>query len=54
MMIDHPDAFRRICATQGCRPAKNMADGYLDGEIAKTINQTAQAWKEKSASLPPF
>jgi MoaA/NifB/PqqE/SkfB family radical SAM enzyme len=54
MMIDHPDAFRRIAATQGCRPAKNMADGYLDGEIAKTIDQTAAQWKEKTAKLPPI
>jgi len=44
LLIDHPAVFRRICALDGCRPAKNMSEGYLDGPIAKSIDQLAARW----------
>ena len=53
LLIDHPEAFRRICRTPGCRPAKNMAEGYLDGDIARAIDDVAARWNETSARLPP-
>ncbi len=40
-LIDHPEAFRRICSSAGCRPAKNMPDGYLDGGIAEMLDSGA-------------
>jgi hypothetical protein len=49
----HLEAFRRICHVPCCRPAKNMAEGYLDGEIARTIDDVAARWEEMSAKLPP-
>jgi MoaA/NifB/PqqE/SkfB family radical SAM enzyme len=53
LLIDHPEAFRRICRIPCCRPAKNMAEGYLDGQIARTIDDVAACWQETSATLPP-
>ncbi len=40
-LIDHPEAFRRIFSVPGCRPAKNMPDGYLDGNIAEILDSGA-------------
>ncbi|MFW6061321.1 MAG: radical SAM/SPASM domain-containing protein, partial [Planctomycetota bacterium] len=54
MLIDHPDAIRRIAQVEGCRPAKNFPEGYLDGEIARTVDRVAKEWKEASDNLPPI
>lgn len=54
LLIDHPEAFRRVAKTVGCRPAKNMPPGYLDGDIAGAIDRTAARWRERSAELPPL
>ena len=54
LLIDHPQAIRRIARLPGCRPAKNMSAGYLDGEIARTIDETAAAWAELVPTLPPL
>ncbi len=54
VLIDHPDAFRRVAKAPGCRPGKNMAPGYLDGDIARTIDEVAGAWARKVETLPPL
>jgi MoaA/NifB/PqqE/SkfB family radical SAM enzyme len=54
LLIDHPEAFRRIYRAGGCRPAKNMPDGYLDGPIARHINEVADRWRRKAEHLPPL
>lgn len=53
LLIDHPEAFRRIWAEGQCRSAKNMTGGYIDGEIAGHIDRVAEEWALKSAELPP-
>lgn len=53
LLIDHPEAFRRIAATcADCRPAKNMPPGYLDGQIARKFDEVAEEWGQ--AKLPPL
>ncbi len=51
LLIDHPETFRRVAKMRGCRPTRNMPEGYLDGEIARTINSRAAEWREKSSTL---
>jgi len=54
LLIDHPEAFRRICKLDCCRAAKNMAPGYLDGAIARAIDDDAEQWRQAAANLPPL
>lgn len=54
LLIDHPEAFRRISRVTGCRPAKNMAPGYTDGEIGRHIDRVAGEWREMAQVLPPL
>lgn len=51
LLIDHPEAFRRIVHVEGCRPGKNMPVGYLDGEIAKAIDRAASEWERVAPTL---
>ncbi len=52
LLIDHPEAFRRIVKVRGCRPAKNMPAGYLEGEVARAIDSVADEWRRVSDTLP--
>jgi len=52
LLIDHPDAFRRICRSAPYWPAKNMPEGYLDGEIARHLDRAAAQWKVVAAQMP--
>lgn len=52
LLIDSPDAFRRITQIEGCRPAKNMPPGYLDGDIAHAIDAAAEDWQRYCATQP--
>lgn len=53
LLIDNPEAFRRIAATcPDCLPAKNMPPGYLDGDIARKFDEVAKEWK--NTRLPPL
>ena len=52
LLIDHPEAFRRIAGVSGCRPAKNMPVGYLDGDIAREIDFAAAEWRQLAPTLP--
>jgi MoaA/NifB/PqqE/SkfB family radical SAM enzyme len=52
LLIDRPEAFRRICRMDGCRPAKNMPEGYLDGEIARVLDVKAAEFRELSIECP--
>jgi len=54
LLIDHPEVFRCIARTDGCAPARNMAEGYLDGDIARHIDGVAQAWADLVPHLPPL
>jgi len=55
LLIDHPEAFRRVASLPQCRPAKNMVGGYLDGRIARTIDQVAGDWERYCRTqLPPL
>jgi MoaA/NifB/PqqE/SkfB family radical SAM enzyme len=52
LLIDHPEAFRRIVRVNGCRAAKNMPAGYLDGDIARAIDFAAAEWGRLAPTLP--
>lgn len=52
MLIDHPEKFRELCAEHPWYPALNMPEGYLDGQIAKDVAETARLWGEKLRELP--
>ena len=52
LLIDHPEAFRRIVRVNGCRAAKNMPAGYLDGDIARAIDFAAAEWERLAPTLP--
>ena len=55
LLIDNPEKFRHICRTCEYRPAKNMPKGYLDGEIARAIDERAKEWERYVAEkLPPL
>jgi len=54
LLIDHPQAFRRIWQMGGCRATKNFPPGYADGEIARAVDQAARQWRQKCAQLPPM
>jgi len=54
LLIDHPQLFRQIAAQPECRAAKNMAPGYLDGDIATAIDHCATSWSALAAALPPL
>jgi len=54
ILMDHPEAFRRICQVEGCRPAKNIPPGYLDGDIAKAFDAAAAEWEKAAEGLPPI
>jgi MoaA/NifB/PqqE/SkfB family radical SAM enzyme len=54
LLIDHPHVFRRICEIEGCRPTRNMTDGYLDGDIARAIDAAAAEWQRLVPNLPPL
>ncbi len=54
LLIDHPQLFRQIAALPECRAAKNMAPGYLDGEIAAAIDNCAATWSAAVPALPPL
>jgi hypothetical protein len=55
LLLDNPEKFRHICRTAEYRPAKNMPPGYLDGEIAKAIDERAKEWEQYVAQkLPPL
>jgi hypothetical protein len=54
LMMDHPEAFRRIYKMGQCRPAKNMAPGYLDGEIAQALDTVAEEWRRHVPYLAPL
>ncbi|MFQ5807066.1 MAG: radical SAM/SPASM domain-containing protein [Phycisphaerae bacterium] len=54
LLIDHPEAFRRVAKVNGCRPAKNISVGYLDGEIARAVDDVAEAWAKMVPGLPPL
>lgn len=44
LLMDHPWAVRQIAAVEGCRPASNMPNGYLDGPIAQAMDALAAEW----------
>lgn len=52
LLIDNPEAFRRVARCDGCKPAKNMPPGYLDGPIARRFDETAAEWQQ--AHMPPL
>lgn len=54
LLIDHPDAIRRVAREEDCRPAKNMCPGYLDGEIAECVDERAEQWRRLVPQLPPI
>ena len=52
LLIDRPEVFRRMCRMNSCRPAKNMPQGYLDGEIARALEVKAAEYRELSTESP--
>jgi len=53
LLIDHPEKFRALCAEQHWYPAKNMPEGYLDGEIGRAVDETSRSWKSALSALGP-
>lgn len=51
LLIDHPEAFRDVFARGDCRSARNMPEGYLDGDIAHAIDDVASDWQAKGTSV---
>lgn len=51
-LIDHPEAFRRIAAIDGCRHARNMPEGYLDGRIAEILDAGAEHFRVLTGGNP--
>ena len=45
LLIDHPEAFRRVAGLAECRPAGNMPAGYLDGAIADALDGSAREFR---------
>ncbi len=54
LLIDNPEAFRRVSCVESCYAAKNMPPGYVQGRIAEHIEQAAQAWQQKAQDLTPI
>jgi MoaA/NifB/PqqE/SkfB family radical SAM enzyme len=54
LLIDHPEVMRRLVQVGGCRAARNMPAGYLDGEIARTLDWVSAEWAQKAPTLPPL
>ncbi len=54
LLIDHPEVLRRLVRVEGCVAAKNMPPGYVDGEIARPLDQVAAEWAAKVPTLPPL
>jgi hypothetical protein len=54
LLIDHPEAFRRVAQLDACQPAKNMAPGYVDGKIAEAVDQIAEEWRKTVPQLEPI
>ena len=55
LLIDNPEIFRALCREHPHRPARNMPPSYLDGEIARAIDERAAEWKCFCAEkLPPL
>ncbi len=54
LLVDHPEAFRRLAQVEGCRPAKNMPEGYVGGAIARHLDACATAWADAARSLNPL
>jgi MoaA/NifB/PqqE/SkfB family radical SAM enzyme len=53
LLIDHPQAIRRVVQEEDCRAAKNMCPGYLDGAIAESVDERAERWRQLVPELPP-
>jgi MoaA/NifB/PqqE/SkfB family radical SAM enzyme len=45
LLIDHPDALRRVARATGCGRAANMPAGYLDGAIADALDRGAREYR---------
>ena len=54
LLIDHPELFRDLCKNIPFKAAKNMPPDYLEGPIAKAIDELAAAWKALVPNLPPL
>ena len=52
LLLDNPEAFRRIYRAGACQPAKNMAPDYLEGATARAIDATAAEWQQHADRLP--
>ena len=50
LLIDHPKKFRELCAREDWYPRKNMPDDYLDGDIARAIDETSSEWQSALAT----
>ncbi|MFW6133227.1 MAG: radical SAM/SPASM domain-containing protein [Planctomycetota bacterium] len=44
LLIDHPYMFREIFGQTDCRPAKNFPSTYIEGDIARAIDERAEEW----------
>jgi MoaA/NifB/PqqE/SkfB family radical SAM enzyme len=54
LLIDHPEVFRSISSMEGCRAARNMPKGYVEGEIAAAIDARAAEWRELELPVLPL
>jgi MoaA/NifB/PqqE/SkfB family radical SAM enzyme len=54
MLIDHPEAFRRVARMHGCKAARNMGADYLEGPTAEIIDEISRQWRWKVPYLSPL
>ena len=51
-LIDHPELFRHICRHYPWYPGKNMPEGYLEGDIARALDEVSACWKSHLRKMP--
>jgi len=52
LLFDNPEMLRDLCKHAPWFPANNMPKGYLDGEIAKAIDDSSRRWREALRTQP--
>ena len=52
LLLDHPQKIREICAEAEWFPAKNMPQGYLEGDIATVVDVCSRQWHGALQNMP--
>ena len=52
LLLDNPEMVRDLCKHAPWFPANNMSEGYLDGDIARAIDDSSGRWREALRTQP--